>query len=453
MTTITNDTICAISTAPGVGGIAVTRVSGPDAIAIVSHSWTGADLTTAKPRTVHYGTITDIDGTPLDQVVVTIFRAPHSFTGEDTVEISTHGSKYIQRRLLGILTANGCRLAGPGEFTRRAFTSGKLDLVQAEAVADMIASNSRASHRIAISQMTGGISQRLADLRQQLIELASLLELELDFSEEDVEFASREKLKKISTEVSDEINRLAATFTAGNAIKEGIPVAIVGATNAGKSSLLNTLLADERSIVSDIHGTTRDTVEETATIGDYLFRFIDTAGLRHTTDAIEQLGIQRSRQAIAKANIIINVIDSTLTTPPPPIDIPSGAILITAKSKADLLNENVTTDTGITTVSISAKTGQGIDTLRQALTDAADRLTGQGTGSEDIIITNERHVQALTSASQAISRVIDGLNTNLPGDLIAQDLRETLHHLASITGQITTPDILSSIFTRFCIGK
>lgn len=446
---LNNDTICAISTPPGVGGIAVIRVSGPDAISITSKSWKGKNLETAPSHTAHLGTIIDLDNSTLDQAVATIYRAPHSFTGQDTVEISTHGSRYIQRRLIEILIANGCRLAEPGEFTRLAFSTGKLDLAQAEAVADMIASNSRASHRLAVKQMTGGISERLSQLREQLIELASLLELELDFSEEDVEFASRQRLKDISAGIRSEISGLLNTFTAGNAIKEGIPVAIVGATNAGKSSLLNTLLADDRSIVSDIHGTTRDTIEETTTIGDYLFRFIDTAGLRQTTDKIEQLGIQRSLNAISRSSIIINVIDTVSPAPVNLDNIPADATIITALNKTDIspAPQSASTDR----IPISAKTGEGIDALKSALITAAQNMTG--TSDSDIIITNARHAQALSHALESINRVIEGLEVDLSGDLIAQDLRETLHHLATITGQITTPDLLATIFTRFCIGK
>ena len=310
MTQLTNDTICAISTPPGVGGIAVIRISGPQAIEIAERIWSGTPLTQAKARTLHTGMITDPanNGEMLDQAVAAIFHAPASFTGEDTVELSVHGSRYVQQRLLEILCDNGCRLARPGEFTRRAFANGKIDLAQAEAIADVIASESRAAHRLAASQMKGQFSARLNRLRDKLLEIASLLELELDFSEEEVEFASRSRLTALAQDLHSELTRLANSFAAGNAIKQGIPVAIIGPTNAGKSSLLNLILGQQRAIVSDIHGTTRDTIEDTLAIGDYTFRFIDTAGLRDTDDPIENLGIKRTHQAAARAAITLSLI-------------------------------------------------------------------------------------------------------------------------------------------------
>ncbi|MCC8174871.1 MAG: tRNA uridine-5-carboxymethylaminomethyl(34) synthesis GTPase MnmE, partial [Bacteroidales bacterium] len=312
-----NDTICAISTPPGVGGIAVARVSGPLAIDCVSKIWKGTDLHQVKSHTAHLGDILEArDGASLDQAVVTIFRAPRSFTGEDTVEISVHGSQYVQRELIKLLTEAGARLAGPGEFTRRAFASGRFDLAEAEAVADLIAARSRSAHRLAMSQMRGQLTQRLDQLRDQLIELASLLELELDFSEEDVEFASRSRLASLANDTIAEVEHLLATFSTGQAIKQGIPVAIVGATNAGKSTLLNLLVGDDRAIVSDIHGTTRDTVEDTVEIHGALYRIIDTAGIRDTADPIEALGIERSRQAVARARVVIALLDSTAPLDP-----------------------------------------------------------------------------------------------------------------------------------------
>ena len=459
---MTNDTICAVSTAPGVGGIAVIRVSGPRAIETIDRHWSGRQLSSVQSHTAHLGTINDTDGQPLDQCVATVFRAPHSFTGDDVVELSVHGSRWVQRCLLDLLTESGCRLAEPGEFTRRAFISGKMDLAEAEAVADVIASNSRAAHRIAVNQMRGGFSRRLASLREQLLELTSLLELELDFSEEDVEFASRQRLIDIAREIQREVTRLHQSFTAGAAIKDGIPVAIVGATNAGKSSLLNAILGDDRAIVSDIHGTTRDTIEETIELGDYQFRFIDTAGLRDTSDEIERIGIQRSRQAIDRARIVIFVTDSTL-----PIDIDEisetthanddcndNRHIILALNKSDLPDSRTeASPIGLefNTVHLSAKTGAGIDTLRDTLIRCAD--TEAGNADEDILVTNARHAQALGNAARSIARVTDGLTTGLPGDLIAQDLRETLTHLGEITGDISTTDILTTIFSRFCVGK
>ena len=462
------DTICAISTPPGIGGIAVARVSGPESIKITQSLWKGVDLTQVKSHTAHLGNILDCDGSVLDQALVTVFKAPNSFTGDDVVEISVHGSKYIQRQLINALISSGARLADPGEFTRRAFISGKLDLAQAEAVADMIASSSKAAHRIAINQMRGGFSKRLSSLREQLLELASLLELELDFSEEDVEFASRKKLLKIAIDVNTEVNRLLHSFKSGSAIKDGIPVAIVGETNAGKSSLLNTILGDDKAIVSDIHGTTRDIIEDTIEVGDYLFRFMDTAGLRDTTDKIESIGIDRAYSAISHARIVILVIDSTQPLNTQPLQYIHNNIesddltkLIIALNKSDLdctvlatteirealKNCKITSEAPI--LPISAKNGIGIDMLLNELqkTVAADDET------DNVMITNLRHCEALTKAADSSQRIISGLQDNLSGDLIAQDLRETIFHLGTITGTITSQDILTNIFSRFCIGK
>lgn len=460
------DTICAVSTPPGVGGIAVIRVSGPQAIAVTDRIWRGKPLEETPGHTVRFGRV--IDPTRgdemLDEAVATVFRNPASFTGEDVVELSVHGSKYVQRRLLEILTGQGARLAEPGEFTRRAFANGKMDLAQAEAVADVIASNSRAAHRLAASQMRGGFSRRLEELRDKLLDLASLLELELDFSEEEVEFASRERLREIATEIHDEVSRLEKSFSAGSAIKDGIPVAIVGPTNAGKSSLLNLLLGEDRAIVSDIHGTTRDTIEDTLEIGDYLFRFIDTAGLRETDDPIEALGIERSRQALSRAAIIISVVDASRPLPSPIEELPDAPQAIPTillLNKSDLASGspdgfphsiNVDSFDYASVIHFSTKTGEGHKELLTALTEIADRLRGT-TDEDTIMVTNLRHAQALREASASTSAILLGLRTNLPGDLIAQDLRSTLHHLSSITGTLTTPDILASIFSRFCIGK
>lgn len=462
------DTICAISTPPGIGGIAVARVSGPESIMITQSLWNGVDLSQVKSHTAHLGNILDCDGSVLDQALVTVFKAPNSFTGDNVVEISVHGSKYIQRQLINALISSGARLADPGEFTRRAFISGKLDLAQAEAVADMIASSSKAAHRIAINQMRGGFSKRLSSLREQLLELASLLELELDFSEEDVEFASRKKLLKIAIDVNTEVNRLLHSFKSGSAIKDGIPVAIVGETNAGKSSLLNTILCDDKAIVSDIHGTTRDIIEDTIEVGDYLFRFMDTAGLRDTTDKIESIGIDRAYSAISHARIVILVIDLTQPLNTQPLQYIHNNIesddltkLIIALNKSDLDGTVLTTNemrealknckisSEVPILPISAKNGTGIDALLKELqkTVAADDET------DNVMITNLRHCEALTKAADSSQRVISGLQDNLSGDLIAQDLRETIFHLGTITGNITSQDILTNIFSRFCIGK
>lgn len=473
-----NDTICAISTAPGVGGIAVIRISGPLALTVADAVWRGKPITEQAANTVHFGRIIDTErnGELLDEAVATVFRGPASFTGEDVVELSVHGSRYVQRRLLELLNQNGARLAEPGEFTRRAFANGKMDLAQAEAVADVIASNSRAAHRLAASQLKGAFSARLNQLRDQLLELASLLELELDFSEEEVEFASRQHLRDIATEIHREVTRLYRSFSAGTAIKDGIPVAIVGPTNAGKSSLLNLLLGEDRAIVSDIHGTTRDTIEDTIEIGDYLFRFIDTAGLRTTTDPIEALGIERSLQARSRASIVISVLDASqpatnLAAPGNAAATGNAAAAVSSDSvdaapvilllnKADLCTAEVAAQVSdeesvakpFVTIPFSTKTGQGQQQLLDALTTLADRL--RGTADEDtLLVTNLRHAQALQAAADSTAAIITGLQTNLPGDLIAQDLRATIHHLSSITGTLTTPDILASIFSRFCIGK
>lgn len=462
------DTICAISTPPGIGGIAMARVSGPESIMITQSLWKGVDLSQVKSHTAHLGNILDCDGSVLDQALVTVFKAPNSFTGDNVVEISVHGSKYIQRQLINALISSGARLADPGEFTRRAFISGKLDLAQAEAVADMIASSSKAAHRIAINQMRGGFSKRLSSLREQLLELASLLELELDFSEEDVEFASRKKLLKIAIDVNTEVNRLLHSFKSGSAIKDGIPVAIVGETNAGKSSLLNTILGDDKAIVSDIHGTTRDIIEDTIEVGDYLFRFMDTAGLRDTTDKIESIGIDRAYSAISHARIVILVIDLTQPLNTQPLQYIHNNIesddltkLIIALNKSDLDGTVLTTNeirealkdckisSEVPILPISAKNGTGIDTLLKEL----QKTVAANDETDNVMITNLRHCEALTKAADSSQRVISGLQDNLSGDLIAQDLRETIFHLGTITGNITSQDILTNIFSRFCIGK
>lgn len=455
----TADTICAISTPHGTGGIAVARICGTDALRIADSIWKGCQLASAQSHSAHLGTILDSNGMPLDQGVATVFRAPRSYTGEDTVELSVHGSIWIQRELLASLCNAGCRLAEPGEFTRRAFMNGRLDLTEAEAVADMIASSSRAAHRVAMNHLRGGFSKRLDDLREQLLQLASLVELELDFSEEEVEFASRTQLRLLATELHAELTRLCRSFRTGAAIKQGIPVAIIGATNAGKSSLLNALVGDQRAIVSDIHGTTRDIVEDSAEIGDYLFRFLDTAGLRHTEDTIEQIGIERSRDAARRARIILLVCDSTALPDAQALDIASkcpDAHIILVANKCDLPESaapglsDAAIRLGATQVEISAKTGSGIEQLRQLLVEAVDSETSS---DAELLVTNARQAQALSEAAESTSRVINGLESGLSGDFIAQDIRQTIHALNEVSGTITTPDILQNIFTRFCIGK
>ena len=468
--TFNDDTICAVSTAPGVGGIAVIRISGAQARQIVDRVWRGKRLESVASHTAHLGSIVDESGEVIDSAVATVFCAPASFTGDDVVELSVHGSAWIQRETVQLLVRQGCRIAEPGEFTRRAFAAGKLDLAEAEAVADVIASSSRAAHRMAMSQMRGDFSRRLESLRERLLELASLLELELDFSEEDVEFASREKLRELADEIHGVVARLAASFATGAALKEGVPVAIVGATNAGKSTLLNRLLGDDRAIVSDIHGTTRDIIEDRIEIGGVLFRLIDTAGLRDTTDVVESLGIDRTVKQIDKAAIVVWVIDPAATDDTLrdtwqriSTHLTEGQHLIIAVNKSDLraapgnqseaIMNSIETAAilpeGFTVVNISAATGDGIDALHRALIEASGVNSWQG----DILVTNARHYEALTRALDSIDRVIQGLAGGISGDFIAQDVRETIHHLGTITGAITTTDILSTIFSRFCIGK
>ena len=463
------DTICAVSTAPGTGGIAVIRVSGPQAREIVDSVWRGKRLVGVTSHTAHLGTIVDEDGEAVDQAVATVFCAPATFTGEDVVELSVHGSAWIQREVVQLLVRKGCRLAEAGEFTRRAFAAGKLDLAEAEAVADVIASSSRAAHRMAMSQMRGDFSRRLDMLRERLLELASLLELELDFSEEDVEFASRDKLRALATEIHEVVNRLASSFATGSALKEGVPVAIVGATNAGKSTLLNRLLGDDRAIVSDIHGTTRDIIEDRTEIGGIQFRLIDTAGLRDTDDVVETLGIDRTVRQIDNAAIVLWVVDQSAsaedindTWQRISVHLGENQKLIIALNKSDISSTNseqafapmanvaeLADSSQPVILRISAATGDGIGNLEKALVDASGANSWQG----DIMVTNARHYEALTRSLDSIDRVIAGLDAGISGDFIAQDVRETLHHLGTITGTITTTDILSTIFSRFCIGK
>ena len=467
MTNQLDDTICAISTAPGVGGIAVIRVSGNDAILITSRCWKGANIAEMKSHTAHFGRIIDKNGDILDEVVLTLFRNPRSFTGEDVIEIACHGSSWIQQQIVNTLIECGCRTAIGGEFTRRAYTNGRLDLSQAEAIADLIASSSRASHRIALNQMRGAFSNELSALREKLLEFVSLIELELDFTEEDVEFADRSRLLDLATLIKNKIDSLAGSFAVGNAIKNGIPCAIVGETNAGKSTLLNHLLRDDRALVSDIHGTTRDVIEDTITLGGTLFRFIDTAGIRNTDDTIESMGIERTFKKLNEAQIVLWVIDAN--TPFEKITELSqriladseGKTLITVVNKIDTLNDarqqtvasfmNDIVGTQGTVAFISAKNSIGMDTLEQTLVQCA--AMPDTDNANEVIVTNSRHYEALLHAGEAITRAIDGLQLGISGDFVSQDIRECMHYLGEITGEITTDQILGSIFTRFCIGK
>ena len=445
------ETICALATAPG-GALGIIRISGPQALEILSRVFS-KNLTDAKPNTIHYGHI--VSGAEIiDEVLVTVFRAPPSHTGEESAEITYHGSRFILNKVLALLIENGCRQAGPGEFTQRAYLNGKMDLSQAEAVADLIASTNQATHQIAMSQLRGHFSSQLAQLREQLLKLTSLLELELDFSDhEDLEFADRSELLKLTKTINNHITTLARSFEKGQAIKNGIPVAIVGKTNVGKSTLLNRLLKDDRAIVSDIHGTTRDTIEDTIDIKGITFRFIDTAGIRQTTDTIEQIGIDRTYAAIEKARIVLWLIDQEPSTG----DISEvtqrteNKKLIVVANKIDKEDNNSYNLLNLPFIAISAKFGTGMEALEQAIYEAADIPT---LTENDIIVTNARHYDALVRAHEHLERVLDGLNNGLSGDLLSEDLRLTLDTLAEITGgQITPNEVLGNIFKHFCVGK
>ena len=477
---MSTSTICAVSTASG-GAIGVVRVSGSQAISITEHIFravNGKPLSERKASSLTFGHIVDENNKVVDEVLVSLFRAPHSYTGEDATEISCHGSSYILQRVVQLLLAAGCEAAAPGEFTQRAFLNGKMDLSQAEAVADVIASTTAASHQVAMSQMRGDFSKQLGMLREQLVHLTSLLELELDFSDhEDLEFADRSALDAIAAQIESVTQRLADSFATGNVLKNGLPVAIVGSTNSGKSTLLNALLHDDRAIVSDVHGTTRDVIEDTFTLGGTLFRFIDTAGLRSTDDVVEQMGIARSRQKLEEAKIVLFVVDATQVASQMEalgteiLEAMNGRPLVVLFNKADLLEEKAMNnllaqplthwisgvslssqqEPQIVKLSISAKEGLGLDTLTDTLVGLAQENT---TSAGDVIVTNARHYAALTAALADIRRVRQGLSTHLSGDFVAQDLRECLFHLAEITGgAVTTDEVLGTIFKNFCVGK
>ena len=438
-TPFNTDTICAPATAVG-GALAIIRVSGSKALPIVS-TLCPLCCDTVAANTTHFTHLVEYDAVsqhpqhplPIDEALITIFRAPHSYTGEDSVEISCHGSRYIINKVLELLVQAGCRMANPGEFTQRAYLNGKLDLSQAEAVADLIASTNEATHRLAMTQLRGGISTELSNLREQLLKLTSLLELELDFSDhEDLEFADRTQLLELTQHIDAHITHLADSFHVGNALKNGIPVAIVGAPNVGKSTLLNALLGEERGIVSDIQGTTRDAIEDTINLGGITFRFIDTAGIRHTSDTIENLGIERSIAAVQRTQIILMMTEPGVPYPDIPIREDQTVIRIINKTE-----------------DFQAKYGVGLDRLRQRLIDSVPKAS-----DTDVIITNARHYEALILAHTHLQRVLSGLHNNLSGDLLAEDLRLTLDALAEITGaQITTNEVLNNIFTHFCVGK
>ena len=461
-----SDIIVAISTPAGIGGIAVIRVSGKGSIELtdsVFQSPTGKKLTDQRPNTIHFGRIVSND-TTLDEVLVSVFRSPNSFTGEDSTEISCHGSIYIQQGILQLLIEKGARLATAGEFTQRAFMNGKMDLSQAESVADLIASTSAATHRLAMNQMRGGFSNKLIELRTALLNFASLIELELDFSEEDVEFANRDNLKESAKNIEYEIKKLSDSFSLGNVVKTGIPVAIIGETNAGKSTLLNLLLKEDKAIVSEVHGTTRDFIEDTINIDGLVFRLIDTAGIRDTEDTVETLGIERTFKKLEQASIILWVIDST--TEDAYITKLSKKILpyvadqkiILVFNKVDVVGCGVIMDRKRTILQdmipdrifISAKYNEGVNDLERKLVEAANIPEF---GEQDIVVTNIRHYEALQNALHAIQRVLDGMENGISSDFLAQDIRECMHYLGEITGQISTDEILGNIFSKFCIGK
>ena len=469
------DTICAPATVPGTGAISVIRVSGPQALEIADKviRCRKGTISSANGYTLKFGTITDDSGAVVDEVLASVFRAPHSYTGENSVEISCHASLYIVSTVMGLLHEAGARAAEPGEFTQRAYLNGKMDLAQAEAVADVIASQNAAAHRIAFKQMKGGFSSELRDMRSELLELVSLMELELDFSEEEVEFADRSRLDSLLSQIISHVSRLIDSFRLGNAIKNGVPVAIAGATNTGKSTLLNALLGEDRAIVSDVHGTTRDTIEETLNIDGVLFRFIDTAGLRETDEVVEQIGIERTFKKISEASIVLGMIDltrdfettgETIRSIIEKVDF-SCQKLVFLLNKADiadastkaLITSLITSelDTKVNAceaaiLAISAKNKTGLNDLHTLLASSQRDLLAD---SDTTLVTNQRHIQALTDARISLWRVSEGLNAGLPTDLAAQDIREAIYHLGSIVGEISSDEVLGNIFRNFCIGK
>ena len=480
------DTICAPATIPGTGAISVIRLSGPEALSIADKVVTcnGTPLSSTDGYRIRYGTVLDNDGETVDNVLVSVFRAPHSYTGEDSAEICCHASSYIVQTIIGLLLDAGARSAGPGEFTRRAFVNGKMDLAQAEAVADVIAAQDKAAHRVAMNQLKGGYSKELGRLRAKLLKMTSLLELELDFSEEDVEFASRSEMSLLVNDVLHHVSTLASSFKRGNAVKNGLPVAIIGPANSGKSTLLNAIIGEDRAIVSDIAGTTRDTIEEVLNVGGVSLRFIDTAGIRDTEETVEKIGIGRSLKKMQEASIILGILDPARGFSSMKEDVQfflsnvdlSEQKLILVLNKIDLAEGGKEADSGVNKnvirgneivslienksidiplVKISAKTGEGLVDLMSTLSNKASDLVGT---SDSTLVTNLRHYEALRKSEAPLRRVLSGLGatdhgTPLPPDLIAQDLREALHYIGSIVGEISTDEVLGSIFREFCVGK
>ena len=456
-----SSTICAIATAPGIGAIAVIRLSGEDAITICNKVFFGKDLTQVESHTAHFGTLRNGDKI-VDEVLVTVFKGKKSFTGENSVEISTHGSPYIQQQVLQLLLKNGAKPAGPGEFTLRAFLNGKMDLSQAEAVADVIAANSETSHELAMNQMRGGFSSEIQKLREELIHFASLIELELDFGEEDVEFADRDDLKELVLKLNKALTLLINSFDYGNVIKTGVPVAIVGEPNVGKSTLLNALLNEERAIVSDIAGTTRDTIEDEVVINGISYRFIDTAGIRETVDEIESLGIKKSFEKIDQASIVLLLVDaSSISIEQLTSDVKNIKDRIEGKNKRLIVVANKIDKSSLVEIELkfkdvenviftSAKENQNIEQIKEQLYDYVKNGLLENT---DTVVTNARHFEALSSANESLLKVLEGLDVNITGDFLAMDIRQALHQLSLITGDISTDDLLDNIFTKFCIGK
>ncbi|WP_247236422.1 tRNA uridine-5-carboxymethylaminomethyl(34) synthesis GTPase MnmE [Telluribacter sp. SYSU D00476] len=445
-TVFQQEAICALATPSGVGAIAVIRVSGQGAIDIVNSIFKGKDLSQAESHTVHFGTIRD-GATLVDEVLVTVFRTPRSFTREDAIEISCHGSDYIIRQIIKLLVKQGARIARPGEFTQRAFLNGQFDLVQAEAVADLIAADSETSHRTALNQLRGGFSKKLASLREELIHFASLVELELDFGEEDVEFAQRDDLRNLIHSLQRTIAPLIESFDYGNAIKDGVPVAIIGSPNVGKSTLLNALLNEEKAIVTSIAGTTRDVIEDTMVLNGLKFRFIDTAGIRETQDLVESMGIERSRKAMEKADIVLLLFDSPETFADIQVlaeSLPADKRVLWVQNKVDVSELRLMDDA----LPISAQTQQGLEVLKETIVAQVQKQA-----ASDTVVTNLRHYEHLLKTQAALDDVLNGLDMGITGDFLAQDIRLALHHLGEITGTIVNDDLLANIFSKFCIGK